>query len=123
SSLDRQGRAIEPTDKGLIQQARHLWSLSAWYERREQSDYIKKLADSSFEFLLGNMLDVDGEFYYKVSRTGEVIDRKKQIYAESFAIYALSEYSRVFSNPQARELALNCFRSLDARTHDELFGG
>lgn len=123
ATLDRQGKAIEPWDKGLIQQSRHLWSLSAWYERREQTDRVSGLAHRSFEFLFRQMLDDDGEFYYKVSREGAVVDKKKQIYAESFAIYALSEYARVFSNQKAAQLALNCFRSVDRRTHDKINGG
>src|SRR5581483_10323113 len=33
-TLDRRGDSVAPTDKGLIQTARHLWAMSTWYQRK-----------------------------------------------------------------------------------------
>lgn len=123
-TLDREGRSIAPTDKGVIQQARHLWTLSMWYARREQSEAVKKLADKSYAFLIQHYLDKsDSEFRFKVSESGKVVDPKKQLYAESFAIYALATYGQTFDVAFARAQALACFRSIDKRTHDAKHAG
>jgi mannobiose 2-epimerase len=66
----------------------------------------------------------DGEYVFKVSRDGgRVVEPKKQLYAESFAIYALAAYGRVFGAEEAKALALECFRSIDQRSHDSTLLG
>jgi mannobiose 2-epimerase len=61
---------------------------------------------------------------FKVSRDGSrVVDPKKQLFAESYAIYALATYGRVFADAGARELALARFASIDASRHDAENGG
>jgi mannobiose 2-epimerase len=116
---DRKGTPKEDADKGLIQQARHLWSFSTWYARREKSPEIKAVADGIYQFLGAHFLDKDGEFFYKVSRDGtKVVEPKKQLYAQSFAILALATYAEVFDVPEAGQRALSCFQSIDRRMHD-----
>lgn len=117
---DRRGTPVENEDKGLIQQARHLWSFSTWYARREQTPEIKAVADSTYRFISQHFLDAkDGEYFYRVSRDGaKVVDPKKLLYAESFAIFALATYADVFDVSEAAERALACFRSIDRRAHD-----
>jgi mannobiose 2-epimerase len=124
ATLDRQGNPIAPTDKGLVQQVRQLWTLSTWYERRERSARITALADASYDFVRRGFLDTDGAFVFKVSRDGaRVVDAKKQLFAESYAIFALATYGRVFAVPEALELALARFSSIDTLRHDPRFGG
>jgi len=116
---DRRGVPKEDADKGLIQQARHLWSFSTWYARRERSPEIKAIADNIYQFLITHFQDKDGEFFYKVSRDGsKATDPKKQLYAESFAIYALATYAEVFDVADAGQRAMACFQSIDRRAHD-----
>jgi cellobiose epimerase len=118
--LDRRGTPKEDAPKGLIQQSRHLWSYSAWYARREKTSEIKATADSIYAFLNDHFLDrKDGEFFYTVSRDGsKVVEPKKQLYAESFAIFALATYAQVFGVAEAGKQAMACFQSIDRRTHD-----
>lgn len=123
ATLDRRGDPVAPTDKGLVQQARHLWTFSMWYERREASPAVREVADHTYRFL-ANFRDArDGEYFYKVARDGKVADPKKQLYPESFAIYALAEYGRVFFSHAALGEAMQCFRAIDRRAHDAEYGG
>jgi mannobiose 2-epimerase len=122
-TLDRQGRPTAPTDKGLIQEARHLWSMSLWYQRREPTPEVKALADGLYTFLVRNFRDADAEFFFSVSQEGTPVDRSKVLYAQAFAIYALTAYGRAFHVPDATAQALACFRSFDARAHDAEHGG
>src|SRR5262245_57545773 len=70
-SLDRDGNAAAPTTKGLIQQARHLWTWSMWYRERESTARIRELADSTYRFIVDHLRAADGdEFIYRVSESG-----------------------------------------------------
>jgi len=121
---DRNGQPVLGAEKGLIQQSRHLWTFSTWYERREPTPEIRALADDVYRFLITHYLDDDHEFFFKVDRAGtQVVETKKQLYAESFAIFGLATYARIFDVPEARALALACFRSIDRRSHDGQYGG
>lgn len=124
-TLDRFGTPTAPDNKGLVQQARQLWTLSTWYERRDPSPEIEALAESQYEFLVEHFVDAaDGAFVLTVSRDGRrVVDARKQLYAETYALYALSTYGRVFGVPEATELALSRFESIDVTRHDAVFGG
>jgi mannobiose 2-epimerase len=124
-TLDRFGNPIAPENKGLVQQARQLWMLSTWFERRDPSREIRALAEEQYDFLVQHFVDAaDGAFVLTVSRDGErVVDARKQLYAESFALYALATYGRVFDEADAIELALERFESIDLSRHDAVFGG
>jgi cellobiose epimerase len=124
-TLDRQGNPIAPEEKGLIQQSRQLWMLSTWYERRLAAPAVRELAEQQYTFLRRSFLDAaDGAFVYRVSRDGlRVVDGKKQLFAESYAIYALATYGRVFGDAEATALALARFESIDATRHDAVNGG
>lgn len=123
-TLDRKGAPVAPTDKGVIQTARHLWTFSMLAARRGEDHETRALADSAYRFLIDHFRDRrDGEFYFTVSRQGKPLNTKKQLYAESFAIFALAEYAAAFASSDARDHALACFRSIDARAHDAVHGG
>lgn len=125
ATLDRFGGPVAPDNKGLVQQARQLWTLSTWYERRDQSPELAVLAERQYEFLTEHFRDpADGAFVLTVSRDGaRVVDARKQLYAESFALYALATYGRVFDEPEALALAIDRFESIDTSRHDAVFGG
>jgi len=124
-TLDRLGNAVPTDNKGLVQQARHLWMLSTWYERRDPSPDIQALAQRQYDFVVDHFIDsADGAFVLTVSRDGaRVVDARKQLFAESYALYALSTYGRVFDEPEALEIALERFESIDESRYDPLFGG
>jgi cellobiose epimerase len=124
-TLDRQGNPVAPEDKGLIQQTRHLWMLSTWCERRGATAPLLALARQQYSFVRDSFVDgTDGAFVYKVSRDGSrVVDNRKQMFAESYAIYALATYGRVLGDPEATALALRRFASIDQARHDAQNGG
>jgi len=99
--------------------------LSTWYERREPTPALRDRAAEQYAFLRQSFLDTtDGAFVYKVSRDGNsVVDGRKQLFAESYALYALSTYGRVFGDASATTLALARFESIDAARHDAANGG
>lgn len=122
--LDRRGQPAEPSDKGLIQQSRHLWTFSTLYDRREKSPRIEGIARNLYRFIVDNFSNerADG-FFRKVSREGKVVDPVHQVYPEAFAVYALSTFGRVFAEPLAIERALACFKAFDQRVYEPRFSG
>jgi cellobiose epimerase len=123
-TLDRKGQRAEPTDKGLIQQARHLWAMSMWHGHEGQASEAKSLADGLYRFLVEHFYDSSSrEFYFKVSEAGALVDASKVLYAEAFAIYGLAEYALAVTRPEAANFALEVFRAIDERAHDAAHGG
>ncbi len=122
--LDRAWQPAGPTEKSSVQQARHLWSLATWAERRGRSERIDGLAQSTFEFIRQHLVEAtSGELYFSVTREGVPVDRTKILYAQAFGIFGLSTYGRVYAVEEAVDLAWRIFRSIDARAHDPDHGG
>lgn len=122
--LNRRGEPEAPTVKSLIQQSRHLWTFSTWYERREPSARIEAIARSQYRFLIEKFGTTDGRgFYRKVSREGTPVDPVQQVYPEGFAVYALATFGRVFGEQAAIDRAVRCFKAFDQRALEPRFGG
>ncbi len=123
-TLDKNGKPISPNNKGIIAMSRHLWGFSTWYELKEQTPEVKKICDDLYHYIIEHFYDpVTNEFFWMVDEKGKVIDQKKPLYAESFAIYGLAQYAKVFNNSEATIYALNCFKAIDKRAHDSNHGG
>jgi mannobiose 2-epimerase len=123
-ALDRRGKPVAPTDKGLIQQSRHLFTTALWYEKKEASPEIAALSHDLYGFLTKHFYDPATKlFHLKVARGGAPVDTKKVLYANAFAIYALAHYARAYGVKEAGDTALDCFRAMDALAHDAQHGG
>ena len=123
-TLDSQGNSTAPYEKGVIAQSRHLWSLSMWHSRRGTGQDAKAIADDTYRFLVTHFLDADdGLFFFKTDAKGNVVDGKKKLYAQAFAIYGLSRYALAFGVDEAANIALTCFEAVDRASHDDLYGG
>lgn len=122
--LDRTGTKAHPAVKSIVQQARHLWALSCWTERRGPENRAVQAAHATYDLIRRAFLDpADGEFFYTISEEGKVEDAGKLLYAQAFAIYGLSTYGRVFGHGGAIDQALRCFDSVERRAHDPEHGG
>lgn len=125
-TLDRMGTPTTPTDKGLIQQARHLWTFANWYELRGKNPEAQEIANHLYKFLPFFYDSASRQYVWKVSEKGIVssieANRVKVLYVQGFAIYALATYGRVFQVAQAKAQALETYRAIDAR-HDAVNTG
>ena len=122
--LDRRGLPTGTGDKGLIQHARHLWSFSTWYERRESSTRIAEIAHSLYDYIVTNFSDPIGAgFFRTLNRYGQVLDAVHQVYPEAFAVYALCTYGRIFGIQGAVDRAVACFEEFDAQAYEPVHGG
>jgi mannobiose 2-epimerase len=116
-------RVQDEAPKGLILNARILWTFSAAYAyTQDQTD--RTLARRAYEYLKDHFLDKEhGGYFWELYPNGTVRDDKKKVYGEAFCLYALAEYYRVFGEAQALEQAAHVFDLIEARAHDDQYGG
>lgn len=80
-------------DRSLVLNARILWTFSAAYRRYAEASYLET-ADRAYRYLRKHFRDGEhGGYYWMVHANGKPSETKKQVYGQSFVIYALSEYA------------------------------
>jgi mannobiose 2-epimerase len=116
-------RVQEDASKGLILNARILWTFSAaWRYTQDEQDRV--LARRAYDYLMHYFFDQrHGGFFWELDPTGEVIEDHKKVYGEAFCVYALAEYHRSFGEPQALERAVEVFRLIEGHARDGQHGG
>ncbi|MBU5593755.1 AGE family epimerase/isomerase [Amphibacillus sp. MSJ-3] len=106
-------------DKGGIVTARFLWTFSAAYRILKDEKYLA-MADHVFQFLTDKLIDREHRgIYWLLDYQGKPIDTRKHIYAQSFAIYGLSEYYRITQKEEALELALELYDLIESIGFDQ----
>ncbi|MDN5303658.1 MAG: cellobiose epimerase [Fusobacteriaceae bacterium] len=100
-------------DKGIILNTRLLWSFSRMYNFSKDKQYLI-YADRAYEYLIENFLDKkNGGFFWLVDNKGNKKNARKQVYAQAFAIYALSEYYKTNKNKEVVTLAKDTFALIE----------
>jgi cellobiose epimerase len=102
---------------------RILWTFSAAYRALGNPEY-KEMADRAYTYILDKFWDKrHGGVYWTIDYRGNPISDRKQIYAQAFAIYGLSEYSRATGNAESLERAQQLFRLIEEKSHEPAYGG
>ncbi|MEL6848602.1 MAG: AGE family epimerase/isomerase, partial [Bacteroidota bacterium] len=121
--IDGYNQLHEQADKALILHTRLLWTFSEASRLHFQETYLA-MADRAYAFLMQFFWDHgEGGFYWTLSRWGEVIEPKKQIYGQAFAIYALAAYYRVSGKKEALERAFEVYWLIEKYSQDKKDGG
>jgi cellobiose epimerase len=109
--------------KGLILNARLLWTFSALYrELADMRDFA--LARRAFDCLKTCFRDREcGGYVWRVDQDGSVLDSSKKIYGQAFCIYALSEYHRATGDGNALRAAAMLCSLIEQHAHDTALGG
>ncbi len=107
-------------DKGGIATARFLWTFSSAYRVTKNKKYLH-IADHLYAFLRDKLYDYSNKgIYWLVDYKGEPKDTRKHVYAQSFAIYALSEYYRATKSEEALKLALEIYELIEDKGFDPI---
>ena len=89
----------------------------------QNPDYLK-FAERSKDYLLTHFFDTKyGGVYWLLDHTGETKDGKKQIYAQAFAIYGLTEYYRITKDQTCLDKAIDLFRLIEKYSFDTKLNG
>jgi len=121
--IDHNNNVIKDSPKGIVLNTRILWAFS-----RVNNFYgdtrFDEVCQRAFDYLYEHFRDRNyGGVYWEVDQTGKPSNRRKQIYAQAFCIYALSEYYKYSKNPKALIWALELYNLLEEKAFDKEFDG
>ncbi len=117
------GTVVEDAPRGVILNARLIWTFSAVSEALGDLAY-REAAAHACRWFLAHFVDPDhGGVYWSVSASGAPVDTKKQLYAQGFAIYGLSEYVRLTGDDAVLQQAVALYRKVEERFADRENGG
>lgn len=109
--------------KSGVMMSRFLWSFSRSYSVLKNKEY-RVASDHAYNFLENYLWDnVHGGIYWLVTAQGEPINTIKHIYAQSFALYGLSEYSKINPDSDALEYAKKLFQLIEKKAYNSNTGG
>ncbi len=122
---DAQGKDSQVDEKSLLAHMRTIYSLSVVASHGHDMDgQCRFLAEKGVHFAIDRYWDpVYGGFYWLFNRRNEVLIDKKIAYGLSFAIYALSTYTKAFGDPIGLEYARKCFDLLQKYAAETSYGG
>jgi mannobiose 2-epimerase len=113
----------ESASKGLILNARIMWTFAAAWPITQSSEDAE-LAERAFRYLQTHFHDRhSGGYYWELDASGHPINKNKKIYGQAFCLYALSEYYQSFGSRAALTAALEIMRSLESHARDAAHGG
>jgi mannobiose 2-epimerase len=109
--------------KGLILNARILWTFSKAYSTYRDPVYLET-ARRAYGYLVRFFQDAElGGFYWMVDFEGRPLDTKKRIYGQAFTVYALAEYYHATGDAEILARALRLVEKIEAVGHDAAHGG
>ncbi len=121
--VDRLGRPVQLTPKGVVLNARILWTFSSAYNFLKDEAYLL-LAHRAYQYLIEYFWDKEhGGLFWSVNHKGELLDGRKQIYAQGFGIYGLSEYYKATQNQKSLDYAIELYHLIEKHSFDPLHGG
>lgn len=120
---DSKGNVKEDEDKYIVTQTRMIWAYSAYARKYGKAEYLTR-AEQGVQFLITHFWDPEfGGWFWRTKRDGEVQDRGKVVYGQTFAIYALSEYTLAGGDLTGLEYASRTFDLLQKYCTDTANGG
>ena len=120
---DGTGEIQRGAPRGVILNARIIWAFSAAYGMLHDSRYLEAAIHAKDWFLAHFCDGKNGGVFWSVTAAGEPLDEKKQLYAQGFAIYGLSELYKVSSDEETLRAAIDLFRVVEAKFRDAENGG
>lgn len=122
-AVDNDNKPIYEAPKGLVLNSRILWTFATVYKQTKSAAYLA-VADSAFNYLSQFFYDSDnGGFYWSVDHKGKVLDDKKQLYGQAFAIYALTAYYNATKNEKVLAICIRVFGYMQAYGLDKKHAG
>lgn len=110
-------------EKGLVLNARILWSFSAAYIYTQENKYAQ-IAERAYQYLIQHFKDEPfGGFYWSVDYLGQPFQERKQIYGQAFVVYALCEYYQCSQDAAALDQAIQLFTWIEKCGQDLENGG
>lgn len=117
------GKIIKDAPRSAVLNTRILWTYSAVYRQLKEEKYLK-LAKWAYKYIHQHLKDEEnGGIFWLVDARGNPIETKKQIYAQAFCIYALSEYYLITKDEDASNWAAEIFDLIEENSFDSEYPG
>ncbi len=117
------GTVLYDAPRGVILNARIIWTFAAAYQQLKQTPYLVAAVHARDYFLEHFCDHKYGGVYWSVDASGERLDTKKQLYAQGFAIYGLSELYKVTHDDEVLKNAINLYKVVETYFADKENGG
>ena len=116
--IDHANRVDVHAGKGSVLNSRILWTFSAAYRATKNPAYLQH-AQRAFQYFSDHFIDKKyGGVYWSVDAGGHPANPKKQIYAQSFGVYALSEFYLATGDAGARQSAIRLYDLIERYSYD-----
>lgn len=121
--VDAENKIDFRAKKNIILNSRILWTFSASYLFLKNNEYLK-LADRAYIYLKNKFKDQKfGGVYWDLDYKGNPINKRKQVYAQAFTIYALAEYYKINKNEEALKWAKKIYYLIEKYSYDKVLNG
>jgi cellobiose epimerase len=121
--IDQDNTVYENSPRGSVLNARILWTFSAAYNLFHNPAYLD-LATRAYQYIVTFLTDHEyGGMYWSVDHKGNMLETHKQVYAQAFGIYGMSEYYRASKNSDALKQALTLYSLIERYSRDLVYGG
>jgi len=121
--IDYNNKTVTTAPKGAVLNARILWSFAAAYNTTGNVEYLD-YCERAYQYIINNFFDTaNGGVYWTVDYKGKPLDTKKQVYAQAFTVYALSEFYKSVQRPEIIQQAINLYGIIIKYSHDKINGG
>ncbi len=122
--FDEHGNDSGEDEKSLIAQTRTVFTMSYAHRHGYGGGRCSEYAEHGVRFLLEHAHDAQyGGFYWMLDREGRPVVTKKILYGQSFAIYALAEYTRATGDARGLEAAEELFELIQIYCSETAYGG
>lgn len=106
--LDRDGTVLS-TDKPVWMQGRGVWIFARLYNEFGKEEKYLRAAGYGYEFLKNYCFDSDGRMFFRMTRDGKPVRKRRYVFSDVFAAAGFAEYFRATGNEEALELAKKSF--------------
>lgn len=117
------GEVLYDAPRGVILNARIIWSFAAAFQQFRKTEYLVAAVHARDYFLEHFCDHKYGGVYWSVTSAGERLDTKKQLYAQGFAIYGLTELYKVTGDDEVLKNAINLYKVVEGKFADSENGG
>jgi cellobiose epimerase len=117
------GKTVKDSPRSAVLNTRILWTYSAVYNKYKKELYFE-LAKRAYDYIKKYFRDKqNGGIYWILDNKGIPIDRRKQIYAQAFCIYALAEYYKISGDRNVLNWAIEIFELIEKHSFDPEYPG
>ncbi|WP_044118250.1 AGE family epimerase/isomerase [Alkaliflexus imshenetskii] len=121
--VDNYGNPLPEAAKGIVLNTRILWTFASAYNFLGKNAYLE-VAHRAYRYITTHFWDKAHKgLFWSVTHKGEVLDGRKQIYAQGFGIYGFSEYFRATGNSESLDYAIQLFELIEQHSYDQQYGG